>query len=367
MKTKLFILLCFAFMFGACTGDYIQPSSTENNSRSTRGFNPDICMTQDSVLQFIDANALNNVLTNVMNLESEEERFEYIRELVPGFVSLKEKYVRALEEVDSLVDTKEDLELFKQRHPEFYYANEGADCGIYLPMEEPVYAYVTPASGNLIIANQQINKIKTPSYQSLKEYGLTYSDSDKTITLEEFLSTPAIQPLIEEPYGTFIFTGDRVKEVPKGVMYSSGWIKNGKRKFKVEARRDIEKTSFPGGAYLWEGRLHVELSFRKKVAGSWINYSSRTESVISLRNIYESDFKVSPQQNRNGHSDHDIFLPIPCNVTLNAGNYCYTYPTLVCHANIKYQGFSDNMDFDWELAGAYCITDGKFDILKRWP
>lgn len=62
MKTKLFILLCSAFLFGACTGDYIQPTSAEDGGRSTRGSNPGICMTQDSVLQFSDANALGDVL-----------------------------------------------------------------------------------------------------------------------------------------------------------------------------------------------------------------------------------------------------------------------------------------------------------------
>lgn len=53
-------------------------------------------MTQDSVLQFSDVKTLYAVLFKLMDMETEEERFEYMRRLVPGFVSLKEKYIRAL-------------------------------------------------------------------------------------------------------------------------------------------------------------------------------------------------------------------------------------------------------------------------------
>lgn len=369
MKTKLFILLCSAFLFGACTGDYIQPTSTEDGGRSTRGSNPGICMTQDSVLQFSDVNALSDVLFKLMDMETEEERFEYMRELVPGFVSMKEKYIRALEEVDSLVNTEEDLELFKQRHPEFYYANEGEDIGFYLPMDEPEYAYLTSSSGKLIVANQQLDKIKKPSYERLKEEGLTYSKYDKTIKYRDFNTRSDFPSVIDEPYGTFNFPNSRIKEVPKGTKFTSDWILNEaeNRKFKVEARRDIQKVTWPGGAFLWEGRLHVELSFRKKVTVGWINYSSRTESIISMKNIGESNFHVSTQQNRNGRSDHDIFLPIPCCETINSGTYWYTYPTLVCQASIKFRGFSDKMDFNWSLRGAYCTSPGKLSVVTRWP
>lgn len=208
-------------------------------------------MTQDSVLQFSDVNALSDVLFKLMDMETEEERFEYMRELVPGFVSLKEKYIRALEEVDSLVNTEEDLELFKQRHPEFYYVNEGEDIGFYLPMEEQEYAYFTSSSGKLIVANQQLDKIKEPSYERLKEEGLTYSKYDKTIKYRDFNTRSDFPSVIDEPYGTFNFPNSRIKEVPKGTMFTSNWILNEdeNRKFKVEARRDIQKVTWPGGAF----------------------------------------------------------------------------------------------------------------------
>lgn len=366
MKTKLCILLCSIFMFGACTSDYEPPVPKNNSKQATRSGEPEVTMNEDSILRFRDIDTFNEVVSALDCMETEEKRFEFMRKLVPGFVSMKENYLRTLEEVDSVVETEEDLEQLKQRHPEFFYANEGEDAGIYLPMEEPMLAYLLTSSGYLKIAKQQDNTLKKATYESLKAQGLTYSASDSTIDLADFNAQSTRPNYNNGSNGTFTFQGSRVKEVPKGVKYSSGWIKKGKRKFKIEARRDIEKTNVPGGSYFWTGRLHVELSFRKKVAGRWINYRSRTESLIKLKNIDEREFHIAPQQNRNGRSDHDIFIPIPCNIWTDGVNYCYTYPTLVCNASIKYQGFSDNMDFSWQLGGAYCNTTWKYDILYRW-
>lgn len=52
-------------------------------------------------------------------------------------------------------------------------------------------------------------------------------------------------------------------------------------------------------------------------------------------------------------------------VTMNEDSIL-RFRDLVCNASIKYQGFSDNMDFSWQLGGAYCNTTWKYDILYRW-
>lgn len=366
MKTKLCILLCSIFMFGACTSDYDPPVPKSDSKHATRGVEPEVTMSKDSILEFRDIDTFNDIVSALDCMETEEDRFEFMRKLVPGFVSMKENYLRTLEEVDSLVETEEDLEQLKQRHPEFYYANDGEDAGIYLPMEEPIYAYLVTSSGYLKMADRQDNTLKKATFESLKAQGLTYSDSDETIDLDKLDSDNGGDDHIKDGYGTFTFHGSRVKEIPKGEKRTSKWIQKGNRKFKIEARRDIAKSSWPMGAYLWAGRLHVELSFRKKVTCGWINYKSRTESIIKVRNKGESEYHVSRIEIRNGRSDHDIFLHIPCFISKYAGLYRHTYPPLECEAEIKYQGFDKKMKFKWTLRGAHYDASGPVEVLSKW-
>ncbi len=368
MKLKQCVLGCLSLMLAACTGDYDQPPILEDEPQGTRSIESKVSLTQDSILTFSNAEVFNEVLGKLQSLQTEEQRLEYMQTLAPNFVSMRVRYIKALEEVDSLVNTEEDFLALKQRYPEFYYANEGEDGGIYMPIEEPLYAYVVSPLGKVQIGLQRETKRKIPDYEKLKEEGLTYSDLDKTIELEVMPDTLMGElQNNKEQYKTFTFHGNYLKEIPKGVKYSSGWIKNGKRKFKLMAKREARRISYPGGAYIWDGRLHLELCFRKKVGLSWINYYSRTETKLKVKHENDINWQTLHQQNRNGFSSHDLYYGIPCFTSrLPNGFIRHTYPTLECDATIKYNGFSNSMNFKWSLLGAYYDAPREVSVIKAW-
>lgn len=66
-------------------------------------------------------------------------------------------------------------------------------------------------------------------------------------------------------------------------------------------------------------------------------------------------------------SDIYLYYGIPCFTSrLPNGFIRHTYPTLECDATIKYNGFSNSMNFKWSLLGAYYDAPREVSVIKAW-
>lgn len=288
-----------------------------------------------------------------------EEKIARVKKLVPGFVSIQEQYDKALHEIDSLVNTEEEYEAFKQRYPQFYYANDGEDCGVYIPMEDQDLAYLCSKSCKIIVGDQVLAKKEKSPYEKLKLQGLTYSESTESRSPDGS----------KNPWGNFTFHGNKVDPIPYYERYDSDWRKIDGHKIKLKSRRWIRKRVFSGGAYYWDGMVHVEICYRKK-CGGWLNYRSKTTTTLRVQENNDPFHTFAPRTEK-GYSSHDMNFGIPCHVAPNsAGGYTYTYPLLNCEADVKYQGMSNIQKFKWTLAEAFYIeqsySNHPIEVLRDW-
>ena len=347
---KLLTFLAVSTMLIGCArndADLVQQDRAHNATRSN-GIS--IVMDEDSVLHFQSQEDFLAVMEKLQEMDT-HQKIEYVKQLVPGFVSIQEQYDTALHEIDSLVNTEADYEEFKKKYPQFYYANEDGDCGVYIPMEYEELGYLTPASCKLVVGEQSIEKLDMNVYPKLKAQGLTYSSSEMVIDLEAGETIPS--HAASDINGTFVFSGTHVDPIPARERFESRWIKDGRRMLKLKSRRHMYRRWIAPGVYLWDGRLHVEICFRKKTGLVWINYRSKTKSNVQASEDNGMTWHNFPTYTESGYSSHDVDFGIPCHVFKDStGHYVYLFPKLKCKATVEYQGFSKPETFDWSLRGA---------------
>lgn len=353
MKQILFSLLAALIMVGCAREDveFNQEVPVSHSTRAEEGLveagGVSIELTKigpaasEPVLVFKNYQDILTLLSEMdgMNVE---EKIARVKKLVPGFVSIQEQYDIALHEIDSLVNTEEEYEAFKQKYPQFYYANDGEDCGVYIPMEDQDLAFLCSQSCKIIVGNQVLAKKLESPYATLKRQGLTYSEDIDSVPGEG----------ANNQWGNFTYHGNKVDPIPYDEKYDSGWRIVGGHKIKLKSRRWIRKRVFSGGAYYWDGMVHVEICYRKK-CGRWLNYRSKTITTLKMQENNGPFHEFAPRTER-GYSSHDMNFGIPCRIIPNSfGFFVFTYPLLNCEADVKYQGMPNIQKFKWSLAEAY--------------
>lgn len=375
MKQILFSLLAALIMVGCAREDVdMQPREPKI---STRSGIQDISMTADSVLQIPDEETLEDLMAELNQFDTEYNKFQFLSQMVPGFVSIQDLYNQALIEADTVnFAANGAYENFKKRHPEFYFANEDGDAGFYIPMEDQDLAYLVPASCEIIIGGVRRNYKDKNVYNKLKAKDLTYSYSQLTTSMPSYELNSDWYP-----YNTtypFEFKGKKVDPLPVQGYADSPWFNNSKvvtnekgdtaitkpsRILKISSRR-LAKLCKKNGKKYWQGMIHFDVCFRKKGPfDKWINYKSKTSLSIKLQEYGDPTVHSYGPYVHKGRSAHDVSINVPCHVTRSGTDYIYTYPSLKYEASVDYQGFEFRIrDIRHLYGGQYIHHDWKNPI-----
>lgn len=352
MRELLFIIIAISMI--GCVRDDMPPMSEADTSPMTRSSVPDVIMTSDSILQFRDASAFEELYDELYCMSTEEEKIEYIGKLVPGFVSIKALYNEALFEADSIPESLEAYEAFKCKHPDFYYANEDEDAGFYIQMEDQDLAYLVSPTYEIMIGDERHSVKDSDVYPKLKAQGLTYdrytrNEGSFDMFYNELWDIP------KPNYQSFIFKGKKIDPLPSyGANYTSKCEFNEDldRSVTVSVRRRAKYIKRKGSSRYWQGQVHIDVCFRKRLFGDkWYNYSSRTSFSVKMREYGDLEIRPYGPYKHKGRSAHDASINIPCHVS-NDGKYSYTFEPLRVKISLDYQGIPRTLEYDCGLAGA---------------
>ncbi|GEM_PF-4723081 len=207
-----------------------------------------------------------------------------------------------------------------------YYPEEGDDYGAYLPLKDEISATISNENGHFMVGEEVIEEDFVNNYSDLIEMGKADIGEVVDYTEGEVINdTISIFPsqlrAVNYGDGTAIYAyfirnhsdwnGTKTKVGGDKYEHNTGWrqVGNGK-KIKVtfgRVTRPVYNIGFlPKGFKMdW----HIEVSFRKKgFLGIWYNYSSETNTSISL---YYQEPDIAPVHkywHSTGTSSHDHYF-----------------------------------------------------------
>lgn len=321
MRKKLmhFLFFCGTLtLFNACSNDELDLKTQDNSIKESKDIevvdindylteqtrmlksisNEEI---SQKALKFKDEGVFERTKAKLENM-SEEERSQWF-ETLDGFNSLQAIFDKAMEDVEFVDETEESYMNFKAKYDKYlYFPMYEDDYGVYIPMINQETASVTNPDGLIIVGNEVRSLKDIVSYSDLQQSGQAYYDvieesSEQTRMLKSW---------------NISGTNDS-KHIGKEA--SSGWHRQNKRKLKLNfGRRSNRKNinplppSYPGDLPKPGGQfamnLHLEVSFRKKTWIGWVNYSSITDTQMTIK--YSGRIKTA-SLHKNNYSSHDWF------------------------------------------------------------
>lgn len=343
--------------------------------------------TEEVMLKFRDETVLSEVCSE-LSLLTAADKLEYIGK-IGDFPSMYTLYERAMAEAESYYDREGGYEEFKAKYPDFYYPERDDDYGAYLPFQNPSLSCLASEYGNLMIGDNIVQNKRITTYEELQGTGQALYDKVREIGESSIVQTDPDPTNIYAYYLPLFsdWSGAKRKVGGDAFEHNTDWIKVGDgKKLKVTFGRITRTVYRVGLPMAYRMDWHVEISFRKKgFLGCWYNYSSRTDSFLSVKYDSSEDYKdisgIGVRLTANGVSSHDFYIPAQCiHIPLYSGGgvnvfnvqtrekeyfakWLYDMPAYSAVLDVTYRGMSGSKRFTFEGEQMWGFADGVGDKL----
>lgn len=372
-KTKQIIHIvlfsCALVLFNACSSDDLDLKTPDNISKVEKDFevvnisdyiggSPTTKLRSSSndgssqtVLRFKDEAAYERTIAQLEAM-SEEERSQWTKSL-DGFNSLQAIFEKAMIDVDGVDETEESYMSFKAKYDKYlYFPMYEEDYGVYIPIIDQYIAPIANSEGLILVGDEVRNLKDIANYSDLQQSGRAYYDFENDSNIQT-RSTK-----------TWNIDGTNQSQYI-GQEASSGWHKENGKKLKLKFGRRSNKKNInptiprqgelpqPGGQFAMN--LHLEVSFRKKTWVGWVNYSSVTDTQMTIKYLGRTR---SVSLHKNNYSSHDWFdsenLPWT-SAGVNDSRVVFSTPQVDANFITNFRGFKNTYRWACTLPVAYFI------------
>lgn len=287
---------------------------------------------EDKILKFRDENAFQQTVA-MLNSFSQSDFICWEQEA--GFESLRTLFDQAMEDAADLDQTPETYFAFKAKYDgSLYFPEYGEDYGAYLPVSRKELTCVLNKNGDVMVGNDVRNYRDIEDYVSLQLAGDAYYEMDQA----------------DKPTPLYYSNGDYVDS-----QYDSGWTVIDDRKLKLKIGRRIYDSDRTTGYFLM--KLHYEISFRKKTALGWSNYSSETTTNTTV--TFDNSQTQTFSQTEEGKSSHDHYFTDHkhSRIVISLGNGEFRTTRINGSATISYRGFVNPVTYNFDMPGGFVFTN----------
>jgi len=334
MKRKMFFTCLCSLVMLSCSNDFVceekmdDLQETKNMHYDLSSEIPTACLNFDSMQEF------NNVIDTLTKMTVFEAK-DWIKANYGDFFSLYDLYDKALIEAGDMEESLEGINAFYEKYKDFlFFPKYKDDYGPYLPISNRYISMLTNAYGDVIISGKQINMKDISAYNQLQDIKEAIYDG----------TLPVTRAWQESPnHDTF------------GHEWASPWYQKDGRKIRLKCGR--QSWAEDPVTLQFNARLHVEISFRKKVLFSWVNYSSRVAmtgtfsgtkpEIFTPNGCIQSggSYTIYVDEYKEADSSHDYYYVLPFFVTLTAPHYPETYGDLT----LDFRGMPDPIHLQFTI------------------
>lgn len=326
MKSKLYFTLLCSLLMLSCSSDFVCEEKMDDLQESKQLYSDLSDDISTTCLQFNSMQEFNSVIDTLTNMTIYEGK-EWVKSHYGDFFSLYNLYDKALIEAGEMEESLKGINALYNKYKDYlFFPKYKDDFGPYLPISKKQISMLTNINGDVIISGKRINMKDITSYSQLQDMEDAIYDRALTVT----------RAWQESPnHNTF------------GHEWASPWYKSNNRKIRLKCGR--QNWSENPETLQSCARLHVEISFRKKVLLNWVNYSSRvamtgtfsgTKPAIFTPNGCiqdDSSYTIYVDEYKEADSSHDYYYILPFFVTYMAPHYPEVYGDLT----LDFRGMPD--------------------------